>query len=59
MVGSPKRREIGHGRCEWAAGARQSCRIWTNSRTPYVLCLKSLNPTVPLLWLPCAARFWR
>ncbi len=20
-------------------------RIWTNSRTPYVLCLKSLNPT--------------
>ena len=25
----------------------------------YRVILKSLNPTVPLLWLPCAARLWR
>ena len=58
MVGSPKRREIGHGRLA-KRGVLAVMPIWTNSRTPYVLCLKSPNPTVPLLWLPCAARLWR
>lgn len=58
MVGSPKRREIGHGRLA-KRGVLAVMPDMDKFRTPYVLCLKSLNPTVPLLWLPCAARLWR
>lgn len=58
MVGSPKRREIGHGRL----AKRGVLAMMPNrkiSRTRFAWCLKSPNPTVLLPWLPCAARLWR
>ncbi len=54
MVGSPKRREIGHGLAK--RGALAVMPDMDKSRTPFAWRLrKSPNPTVLPLWLPCAA----
>ena len=58
MVGSPKRREIGHGRPA-KRGVLAMMPKPEDFRTPFAWCLKSPNPTVLLPWLPCAARLWR
>lgn len=58
MVGSPKRREIGHGRLA-KRGVLAMMPKPEDFRTPFAWCLKSPNPTVLLPWLPCAARLWR
>jgi len=57
-VGTPKRREIGHGRL---ASARwlPCCRAKKNAVTRSAWCRRSPNPTVPAPWLPCAAAVCR
>jgi polyribonucleotide nucleotidyltransferase len=56
-VGTPKRREIGHGRLAKRAlqAALPDRKI---SATPYVWFLKLLNPMVPLRWRPSAVAVW-
>ena len=58
MVGSPKRREIGHGRLA-KRGVLAMMPKPEDFRTRFAWCLKSPNPTVLLPWLPCAAHLWR
>lgn len=58
MVGSPKRREIGHGRL----AKRGVLAVMPDmDKFPYTVRVVSeiTESTVPLLWLPCAARLWR
>lgn len=54
FVGSPKRREIGHGRFVWRSVVLlRLCHHQKSSRTQYVSFLKSRNLTVHLQWLLC------
>jgi polyribonucleotide nucleotidyltransferase len=55
--GSPKRREIGHGRLAKRAWL-VCCRARKRSPTPFAWCPRSPNPTVPARWLPCAVAPW-
>lgn len=58
MVGSPKRREIGHGRLA-KRGVLAVMPTIEEFRTPCAWYRKSPNLTVPLPWLPSAAPLWR
>lgn len=58
MVGSPKRREIGHGRL----AKRGVLAVMPDmDKFPYTVRVVSeiTESTVLLLWLPCAVRLWR
>jgi len=50
-VGSPKRREIGHGKL----AKRAIAAVWRSSPTPCAWCRKSPSPTARAPWPRCAA----
>jgi polyribonucleotide nucleotidyltransferase len=57
-VGSPGRREIGHGKLAWRA-FRPFCLPRPISPTPSVWCPRSPNPTAPPPWPRSVAGRWR
>ena len=57
-MGSPGRREIGHGKLAWAPFIR-SFRQRSSSPTPSASSPRSRRATVRRRWPPCAAHRWR